>query len=242
MAFNRLLQSFDAQITAADFSEELRNNPVLAAALVLPNGSEDDAAAQQAGPGACALREIYRCRRLRHDYEARRRSGSSSIGSAKHHVAGREGAPAGATSQAALDGHEAERRKQEEEHQAEVATISWTEFVGAFLPLGRWVPAEDSAEQGDHWRGTEKGKNGHRVRGGVGKQTGEGGLVDKDEMQLLRVAFALAAVGTSRGPGGEADAGALVSLAELRAASALLDGEEPPEGPIRKALEVKREP
>jgi len=235
-AFDTALHPFfDDQVTAADLSEELRNNPVLAAALALPNGTETDTLAREVGPGACVLREIYRRRRLRREYEARH-SGSSSD-EAKQDIAGGEVTHVEATrSRAASGGHEEERGKRRQQRQTERAAISWPEFVGAFLPLGQWVPAEDST---DHKEQRRRGEAARQGEGGTGRgKRGDGGLVDRDEMQLLRVAFAVVAAGASLGDGGEVDARAMVSLAELRAASALLDGEEPPEGPIRKALEV----
>lgn len=109
--------------------------------------------------------------------------------------------------------------------------ITWPEFVGAFLPLAQWERDEGALR--------------HRSKGGGGNgdfPSGHGrweaGLlpdVDDDEIELLRVAFAVRTSGVrGRGESG------MATLAELRAASAELDGEEPLEEPIRKAMKVRQ--
>lgn len=109
--------------------------------------------------------------------------------------------------------------------------ITWPEFVGAFLPLAQWEWGEGALR--------------HRSEGGGGNgdfSSGHGrweaGLlpdVDDDEIELLRVAFAVRTSGV-RGR----DEPGVATLAELRAASAELDGEEPLEEPIRKAIKVRQ--
>lgn len=169
----------------------------------------------EAGPGAYALREIYR---------RRHRSGSGSDkGGTERRVDGGEDAMLERIRKAETDHSDKEQehhKQQQEQHQRYqqplniATTITWPEFVGAFVPLGQW-------EWGD-------------------EENQGGNLVDNDELQLLRVAFAMTAAGASRRRGEGANAGQVVSLAELRAASAALDGEEPPEGPVLKALGVSK--
>lgn len=205
-----------AQISAADFRAELLHNPILAASLALPNGGDSDLPGVKGGPGARAVREILRRSHRRH----RDRCRSSN------------------------DGEELPDNGKEEEHEKQQrtakTTISWPEFVDAFIPLGQWGwdDAVDAEAQRGKWMGGEAANHDQESQEAAAEeQTGGGGLVGKDELQLLRVAFAATAVGASTSGGG-ADAGAVVSLAELRAASALLDGEEPPEEPVREALGV----
>lgn len=208
-------RSVGAQISAADFRTELLNNPILAASLALPNGGDSEPRGVEGGPGARALREMLGRRHRRHCSRHRSRN------------AGEE-----------LPDNGEEKYEKQQQHSA-MATISWPEFVDAFIPLGQW--GWDDAVDAEPQQAT-------LIDGGVANQdqgrreageehTQEEGIVGEDEMQLLRVAFAATAVGASRN-GEEAGAGAVVSLAELRAASALLDGVEPPEEPVRQALGV----
>ena len=189
--------------------------------MAIPSGGDSEPSGIGGGPGARALREILRRRQRRH---SDRRS-SSSAG---------EQLPDNAKD--ILE----KRRQQRQQQQTAIATISWPEFVDAFIPLGQWEwdDAVDAELQQENLTGSRAAANQEQGRREAGEeQAGEGGIVGGDEVQLLRVAFAATAVGSSRS-GGEAGVGPVVSLAELRAASALLDGEEPPEEPVRKALGV----
>lgn len=108
--------------------------------------------------------------------------------------------------------------------------ITWPEFVGAFLPMAQWERGEGAARHGSKGGG----KNGEFSSGHGGWEAGLLPDVDDDEIELLRVAFAVRTSGVRRRgePG-------VATLAELRAASAELDGEEPLEEPIRKAIKVR---
>lgn len=133
------------------------------------------------------------------------------------------------------DNEEHQNKRQQEAK----STISWPEFVEAFIPLGQWgwdAGVDAEPQQGKWVNGGAANQDQGKQEAGE-EQTGGAGLVDEDEMPLLRVAFAAIAVGATRN-GGRAGDGEVVSMAELRAASALLDGEEPPEEPVRKALGV----
>lgn len=92
--------------------------------------------------------------------------------------------------------------------------ISWPEFAGVFLPLAQYKDTRGETNLEEKERGSSLWAK-----------------VEEEELQLLRVAFAAVV------SGGCGDR--LVSLAELRMASAGLDGEEPPEEPVRTALEVR---
>lgn len=147
-------------------------------------------------------------------------------------------------------------------------TITWPEFVSAFVPLGQW-DLEEEADAGEKQeaRGRHAAEHGQGGREGGAVREGErgqgrelrngsqlsaqrleskaikavetqGGFVSREDLQMLRVAYSMTAVGAGRGDEEGFGAGVVVSLAELRAASAALDGEEPPEEPVRKALKV----
>lgn len=88
--------------------------------------------------------------------------------------------------------------------------MTWTEFVGVFVPLGSMENAKKTATEEtevDSWRA---------------------GLND-EELELLTVAFAT----VDHGCDGR------VSLAELRAACAELDEEEPPDALVYSAIGVR---
>eukprot|EP00903_Cladosiphon_okamuranus_P006300 g6178.t1 len=207
------------EISAVDFRTELLNNPILAASLTLPNGGDSESHGVQGDPGARALSEILGRRHRRHCGRRRSRKAGEELpdnGQEKHG-----------------------KQQHQHQHQSAIATISWPEFVDAFIPLGEWD--WDVAVGAEPQRATLMGggaTNQDQGRREAGEEhTREGVIVGEDEVQLLRVAFAATTVGASCSDG-EAGAGAVVSIAELRAASALLDGVEPPEELVRKALGV----
>lgn len=216
---------------------ELQNNPVLAAALAPPfdggNLGEE--------LGGQALRQICR----------RREEARLSNNQRQHAQGGLGPCDSNEPSQSTIktttpwDGKEpspasmkgAEPRDSKASPQSTI--ITWPEFVSLFISLGQWEPENwDGGGKEGHRRGKDGGGRGGEEDGtregkekeykeltplvGVTKGLGEG------ELQLLRVAFATVA-------GRGIDDGT-VSLTELRAASAELDGEEPPEEPVRKAL------
>lgn len=204
-----------AQISAADFKAELVHNPTLAASLTLPNGGDSDPPGVEGGPGIRALKELLRRRHRRHGDG---RSSNSDV------------------EESLDDSRDGNRAKLQQ--QTATTTISWPEFVDAFIPLGEWGwdGAENAEPQQKNAMGDGAAMQDPQKQGAGEEKAGEGGMIEQDEMQLLRVAFAATAIGAKRAGGG--NQGEVVSLAELRAASALLDGEEPPEEPVRKALEV----
>lgn len=102
------------------------------------------------------------------------------------------------------------------------SNITWPEFVGAFVPLAIF---------GGKTEAKGKGGEGGQERASSSSDTFDEAGVGEEDLELLRVAFAMVCVG---GSGGDA----AVSLSELRQASAELDGEEPPEEPVRRALGV----
>lgn len=157
----------------------MQNNPLLAAALLPPNGDETPGEA----PGGRVVREIRRRRRAARCSDDKQDRTEN------------------------IKGRDEERP----------SSISWPEFVGVFVPLGKWGPEG----------GQTSGEEAERRSSSRAQEE----KLDGEELQLLRVAFAMVvARGCEDGT---------VSLAELRAASAELDGEEPPEEPVRKALTVR---
>lgn len=243
-----------AQISAADFSAELQTNPILAAALAFPNGGGNETPGEERA-GARALREIYR-RRQRRKLDGNRRrhrealdGRSSNSNGNKPYDTEKHKDDTVKTRDAVADGGGNFHRPplQQYQHAGETA-ITWPEFVGAFIPLGRLAfeggaHVEQEEEDQEQGRGEAAGEECNRRSGRgsplllTGTTTSGEGLVDEEEMQLLRVAFA-----TTAGRGGErVGAEVVVSLVELRAASAALDGEDPPEGAVRKALGVSNQ-
>ncbi|CBJ33221.1 calmodulin-like myosin-light chain [Ectocarpus siliculosus] len=244
------------EISAAEISAELRTNPILAAALAFPNGGGNEMPGEERA-GARALREIYR-RRHRRTLDGNRRRhreafdgrSSDSNGNKPNRTEKGKGNAVKTRDAVADAGGDFHRRPlQQHQHGGETA-ITWPEFVGAFIPLGRLAfeggahveQEEEDQEQGQGVAAGEESNRGsgrgspllltRRRCGNNGTTTSGEGLVDEDEMQLLRVAFA-----STAGCGGERiGAKVVVSLAELRAASSALDGEDPPEGAVRKAL------
>ncbi|CAM9744831.1 unnamed protein product [Scytosiphon promiscuus] len=262
-------EAVQGEITTSDFRAELRNNPVLAAALILPgeNRIGNPSQGEEDGPGASAIREIFRRRRCRHHNRMLNRERSGSSGGQQSRLDHRsEDAVAEANLES--DFHK-EKRGQEQQERRANNSITWPEFVSAFVPLDRWDWEEDddTAEkekgQGDHAAEQRQGAEGQERREGadngggrkgeprfgshispkqrgsgtIGGEASQGGMVDKQDLQLLKVAFAIT-VGVGHSGEKGFGAGAMVSLAELRAASAALDGEEPPEEPVRQALGI----
>lgn len=117
------------------------------------------------------------------------------------------------------DRHENESRDSTDKESS--SSITWPEFVGAFVPL---------ALLGGKTEAKGKGGEGGQERASSVDAFDEAGVGEED-LELLRVAFAMVYAG---GSGGDA----AMSLSELRQASAELDGEEPPEEPARQALGV----
>lgn len=100
--------------------------------------------------------------------------------------------------------------------------LTWADFVGVFLPLGK-----STAKNVDDDEGGCVGGGGEMAEVDTKRLSWQPGL-GNEELELLRVAFAM----VDHGCDGR------VSLAALREACAELDGEEPAEGPVRSALEV----
>ena len=94
--------------------------------------------------------------------------------------------------------------------------------MSVFLPLGQWGARD--------WEGDKQEEEEDKLQASLVGVLG--GWLGEGELQLLRVAFATVAAGRDFDDG-------TVSLTELRAASTQLDGMEPPEEPVRKALQVK---
>lgn len=213
--------------------------------------------------GARALRDIYR-RRHRRTLDGNRRRhrealdgrSSNSNGNKPNRTEKDKGDAVKTRDAVAEGGGDFHRRPLQQQHQHGWETaITWPEFVGAFIPLGRLAfeggaHVEQEEEDQEQGRGVAAGEESNRgsgrgsllllTRRGCGNNgttTSGEGLVDEDEMQLLRVAFATTA---GRG-GGRIGVEVVVSLAELRAASSALDGEDPPEGAVRKALGVSNQ-
>ena len=111
-------------------------------------------------------------------------------------------------------------------------TITWPEFVGAFLPLKSWEEGKRAARHRD------KTKDEPEQCSPADDCGWDNGLLpdaDDEEMELIQLAFAVRASGVQGRSGG-----VTATLTELRAASAELDGVVPPEEPIRKALRVSQ--
>lgn len=113
-------------------------------------------------------------------------------------------------------------------------TITWRDFVRVFIPLGTMERDED---ENGMTGGGEVGNKESTTAWPAGQQSGDRVAMetDSDELELLRVAY-LTKVSDSHARG----SGGVLSLAELRAASAELDGEEPPEEPVRNVFGVRK--
>lgn len=133
------------------------------------------------------------------------------------------------TAREAIDSNSGDRKENESldsttDERSSPKNITWPEFVGAFIPLARtaegkaWAKGKQQGEEGTQGRASSSG-------------TFEAAGVGEEDLELLRVAFAITNCGGSGSDGA-------VSLSELRQASAELDGEEPPEEPVRRALGV----
>lgn len=233
------------QISGHEFLAELQNNPVLAAALAPPfhGGNLGEEPGEQALRDVCRRREGARCSDDQ-KYRAQGELGPWNSKDWSKSAVNGAGPWDGEVSRSSIEGVGPCDAKEPSQ-----SAFTWPEFVSVFLPLGKWEAdeLEGSTEEGGRGSKEVGGRRGNE--GGSGRDKGEEGRGDREEeggvplplvgvadglgegeLQLLRVAFATVA--------GRGFDDGTVSLTELRAASAELDGEEPPEEPVRKALQV----
>lgn len=240
------------QITSREFREELRNNPVLATAV--PPSTGHHSSVEDAGmhalrnfhhPQNASDLSIERTRdsnkprpfnEFEHSDKLRRDSRGRGRGEPRN----------GCHDSIAYDVEGCQSTPE----------ISWREFVSIFLPLGGEprVPTEGRMARTPRKVGnsptgkTKKTPTSSLPQAGTEQPNDKEylslGLEDGQEFEMLWVAFAMVAstgdTQAGHSSGRTIDDLGSVSLLELRVASAELDGEEPPEGPVRIALTVRR--